>query len=529
MAYLPQQIPNDEENKFGRTGDTTPSPTPAESGGSSGAATSGGGSSAAPGVGSSTQFGSNAAKLSDYLKANEPQVKDFGNQVAGNLTQNYNDTMQGINQGVGAFNQQVNQGYTPGNQELVSRAAADPTNFAKSKGDVDAFKSIYNDEYKGPENFESSNYYSNTNNNVNKAVEGAALTGSSAGLGSYLNNYMNAGGGSPAIQTLDTALLQRSPEARTAIQNAATPFQNLSTYLGGKTAEANQGVANAKKTAADTRQGVRDQFGNVISQAQTGFNDRLAGARNAATQKSGDIMNKIMNGILPGTTDTSDLQQGFTNLGINPGEAEAEAGSIPLLDRLYGQKFNPNLITQQNADVAINPTNFANQGDYDQFAALQSLTGNDMSGFLNPQNSGQAGTAPSDLLDFNPQEIRGATVDNLRNQRMTALGNILGKSPIFADAFKNPGQDPFASFQLLNDPTTFNQVRNSLTGQDLKQFDDATDAFRVGPKYSAPPATGGGNDNGVVTGQPAENPNSPVRGFGGSYVDPRTGNSTRVY
>src|SRR5690242_8717920 len=110
MAYVPQQIPDEEQNKFANPNQTTPNPIPPQGTGSAGA---GAGGRAAPGMGTPTQFGSNAAKLSDYLKANEEQVGQFGQQVAGDLTNRYNQTMGNINQGFGDFNQQLQANYTP--------------------------------------------------------------------------------------------------------------------------------------------------------------------------------------------------------------------------------------------------------------------------------------------------------------------------------------------------------------------------------------------------------------------------------
>lgn len=326
MAYVPQQIPQDEENQFANPNQTTPNPLPPQGGGSAGASASGG--RAAPGVGSSTQFGSNAAKLSDYLSANQSQVADFGNQVAGNLSQGYNTARSGIDQGFNDFNTKVNQGYTPNDPSLASQVSGNAADFVKDPKNVSKFQSLYNDQYAGPPDFESSDIYSGVNNQVNKAVENAGLTKSQSGLGSYLNNFMGTGGDTPGMQTLNTALLQRSPEASASIRNAAAPYSGLTDYLKQKTSAADANIGTAKTNAQQIAQGVQNQFngpGGVIPTFKSNVADQMQQNQQKyqRSQTPDDLLSDYMGTLfpgnyfapIPGTTAPSDVQTNMIDKG----------------------------------------------------------------------------------------------------------------------------------------------------------------------------------------------------------------------
>lgn len=443
MAYVSKQIPEDEQNQTGRTDPTTPNPAP-EGGGSAGTAAPGG--NAIPGVGTSTQFGSNAAKLSDYLKANQGQVEDFGNEIAGKLTQGYNDTLGSIDQGANDFNQQVNQGYAQYDPTLVGRAGTNPNDFTKNQDDVSKFQSIYNDQYKGPNDFESTTPYSNINSNVNKAVENASLVKDNAGLSTYLSNagyYPNA---SQGVKSLDTALLMGNQNAQKSIRDAASPYSGLSNYLSGKVKNSDTGVATAKDQANQIRQNTQNQFtgeGGYIPSFQNQLNQKLTDSVAQATGRSGAAKNAL------GLSNPNDLgnmpDTVFSDLGIDKDRLMQVLGQRNAINSgglWNGQMVAPAAspvdlssylgLTQQTPDVALNAGNVASSDDYAKAAAFQKLTGNDMSGFLNPENSGQAGTANLDLSSINPDQI--GSLDSLyKSMYPTVNGPTPTETPIDDD------------------------------------------------------------------------------------------------
>lgn len=405
MAYLAKQINEDEQNKFGLNQPSTPNPLP-QAGGSAGASPSGGGSKAAPGFPSSTQFGSNAAKLSDYLSANKDQVDAYGNKIAGDLTNTYNQTLGDIDKGVNNFNTQVGQGYAQNNPDFIGQAASDPTNFVKNQDNVSKFQSLFNDQYTGPQNFESSDAYSGINDQVNKAVGNASLLNTPSGINTYLNNNSKENL-TPGMQTLNSSLLQKSPEASQAIKAAATPYSGLTDYLSGKTQGANVGVANAKSDADSIRQGVQNQFigpNGVLPTFQQGLQNNLTQARTQATDRNKaaiDSLTQGQYGIGGGAKKVS--QQVSGDLGIDPVD-------VSLMNYLRSAGFDPlSYLQTGNPESQINMNNNSTTDDYAKSAALAQLTG--QPGFLDQSNASQAGTANLDLSDFNVNDAMKNAVD----------------------------------------------------------------------------------------------------------------------
>jgi len=406
MAFVANQTPEDEQNKFGLTSPTTP--LPPQSGGSSGAGAQGKG--AAPGVGTPTQFGSNAAKLSDYLAANKDQVQNFGNQVAGNLTQGFNQAQGAIDQGFNNFNQQVNQSYTPPDASKVSQAASNPADFAKDPNNVSQFQGWWNNQYTGPQNFESTQPYSDINNQVNQAVQNASLVGTEGGLGTYLGNagYNDT---TPGMRSLDTALLQRSPDSSQAIRDAAKPYAGLNDYLSGKTQAADQAATTAQQAADQARTGLQNQFtgpGGVIPTFQNNLQNEVTTAQNQAQQRYQDAANAVK------SLDVNNLEnnpQTFADLGFgSPTSPNSFSNQITNYNYKIGQlqKNGQNAtpfdfstyLNPANSQASINAANIASPEEYANLGALGQLTGQDLSSILNQANISQAGTANKDIVNF---------------------------------------------------------------------------------------------------------------------------------
>ncbi len=445
MAYVSKPLPKEEENKFGLTSPTTPSPLPPQAGGSAGSGLSGGGSKAAPGFASSTQFGSNAAKLSDYLNANKDQVDAYGNKIAGDLSKGYSDTTGAIDQGFNAFNSSVNQGYAQPDEDLINGAISNSAEFVKNPGNVSKFQSLFNDQYKGPDSFETSDSYGGLNDKVNKAVENANLLKSQGGLNTFLNTgnkeNLTAGG-----QALNTALLQKSPEAATAIRNAASPYENLSSYLGDKTTQANQNVANAKKTASDTSANLQNQFlgeKGILPSFQTDINNRVQQSRTQATDRNKAVIDALTNGdygLFGGANKIS--PQVVSDLGAS------SPLDVALVNYAQGPwNLNPmSFLTSQNPEAQINSNNVSTQDDYTRAAALAQLTG--QPSFLDPMNASQAGTANLDLSDFNSDAFNqakqlaysGATPEEREANYKQLLNRLMGVNP--PPPITNPGPPP---------------------------------------------------------------------------------------
>lgn len=367
----------------------------------------------APGVGTSTQFGSNAAKLSDYLSANKEQTSEFAGEVAGNLGEGYNKAKGSIDQGVNQFNQQVQGGYAQANDDLVNQAASDPTRFAQDPNSVSQFQSLYNNQYQGPQNFESSDSYAGINSDVNKAVENSSLVNSYSGLNSYLNNSMGSKNLTPGMQTLNTSLLMRDPNAYSTIKQAATPYTGLNDYLGTKKTEANAGVQGAISNADQIRQAVQNKFTGdqgVIPTFQADINQRIQDTRGKATantQRERDALLNLQNQTGISLDDLNLLETRAGNFADVPGEYESLYGLINAIEASPDEKIRntpyslADFLSPTGTPDSITAGNTATADDYAREASLGQLTGGGFNPMLNQDDIGNAGTAPTDLQTFN--------------------------------------------------------------------------------------------------------------------------------
>lgn len=471
MAYVPQQIPDEEQNKFANPNQTTPNPIPPQ-GGSSGAAPAGG--RAAPGMGTSTQFGSNAAKLSDYLTANKDQVGQFGQQVAGQLSQNYGDTMNAIDQGYGQFGQQIGQGYTPQDSTLVSQAANNPTDFAKDPNNVSSFQKQFNDQYTGPSNFESSSGYQNLNDQVNKAVENAGLTNSFSGLQTYLTNNMNTGHNTQGMQTLDAALLQRSPEASQAISQAASPYKNLAGYLGDKTAGLNSQIQTAQSAADTARTAAQNKFTGQGGLVPTLQNTLTQQQQNAQSQASNSVQQAIQDWQAGSMTPADMATLGFNSKDLSD-QAYSRFGTVAsALGKDYNAAPNVNsLFTQTPSNVYYaTPGSTATPDQIAQAQALQSLTGQDLTGFMGATSpNGQLVQTNRQALDDMSQNLGARDTTNVANwvrqvnqpgMNQPVLGPQTSESDVMkylANTFNDPNQQRQVDYILSQ---LFNPAQPSL-------------------------------------------------------------------
>ncbi len=512
MAFVPQQLPEEEQNKFAPTGQTTPNPIPPQTGGSAGVG--GQAKGTPPGVGSSTQFGSNAAKLSDYLTVNAPQVQNWGNQIAGGLSQNYNQTMGDVNKGFGDFNAQVQQGAPSADSNFISQAAANPTDFAKNPENVSKFQQAYQGNYTGPSNFESSEPYQGLNNEVNTAVQDAGLVGSPSGLGAYLNS--KSGGQNqetPGMQTLDTALLQGNPAAQSAIKGAAQPYQNLQTYLSGQTAQANTNATNARDTASQNAAQYQNQFtgkGGIVPTFQGDLTSRLGAASGAASTSA----NQAKADLLAGKVTPDDMKL----LGIDQNQLSNISDPMKTLQDAYGQNFDlGNYATIQDpSKVFSNPNAIATSDDYAKAAALNQLTGSDFSQFLDPSQAGNAGKQNNSLLGF---DAKGANTDvntALKQNDTSAINDFIS---YFTGDQASRGNNYYTQNPLTPDQvmTLIQQGHGFPDPAKNNQLKDAV--FRYMNQWAPTPGlkTPGTNPPVIVDpNQPPANP-KPI-GFGGAGV-----------
>lgn len=443
MAYVQTPIPQEEQNQQAPVGQTTANPlaqmppNATETGGSVGQ----GGESApsankAPGVGNSTQFGTNASRLSDYLSANQDQVQGMGQNIAGTLNQNYNQIYGDVNKAGQDFANTVMGSYAAPNPELVGRAISNPTDFVKNSNDVTAFQAQLNDTYSGPTAFESTAPYAQVQGRVNQAVQGSGLLNTHAGLSSYLQNNVEKNP-TQGQNMLDTVLLESQPQAIKAVQDAAAPFAGLTNYLGDTTNTANARVSPAQQAASKAREDTRTAFsgatGDFTNSLNTRFNDVTNQAKGFNTNFN-DIISRL----------SGDLPEGYDN-GIKPLTVDEQNG-LKMTNESLGKYANANQVLDMYGQAPGPIASFTSQ--YGQSAGIP------LSSFL---EGGNTTGLPNSLQDTSTPE------DYATAQAFSQLGGDQFSSPISGAG----------NYQPTGNYQTFNQTRaNDLFGQ-VNQRDTA--------------------------------------------------------
>jgi hypothetical protein len=442
MAFVSSALPQEEQNQFAPSGQTTANPLAllppqaAQTGGSAGqgGATQGG---AAPSSGTSTQFGSNASKLGDYLKANQDQVQGMANQIAGGLGSQFSGLQSNIDQAGQSFGSQVQGGYTAPNADIVKQAAANPTDFASNPDNVKAFQSQLNDQYTGPTNFESSAPYSNIQEGVTNAVQQAGQLNTYPGLSTYLQNNVEKNA-TPGQNTLDTTLLQGNQPAYQVVQNAAKPFASLSDYLANTAKTQNQGVQSAQTAAQQAAGNAQAQFtgpGGVVPTFANTLNTGAATAeqqRQAYNQAAGNLYNQdvpveqAINAWSGNQWGGGSADQVSNQDVMNLGLTNYQGWDAPAMTDL----FAPVIAANQPVNTPISAANYSTPDQYAKAAALQQLMGGNLNLPISAATQGQAGTAPA-VPSAPPPSL-----DSILQQYLPSIGGAELKTNIAAS--RNP-------------------------------------------------------------------------------------------
>lgn len=372
MAFVQSTIPEEQQNQFAQQGQTTSNPLSLVPPQGSGSAGQGGGAStkAAPGVGTPTQFGSGASRLSDYLKANKDQVQGMANDIAGGLTSKYGDVNAQIGKAGQTFGQQVASGYTPTDPSNLQAVKDNPVTAASDPNTLAKFREQMNSTYSGPTSFEGSDPYMNVQKNVQDAVGQADLVKTFPGLSTYLRQNM-ASNATPGQNTLDTILLQGNMGAYDTVKKAAEPYANLSGYLSDVAKQQTKAIQDAQAAAPAARQAAQTVYSDITNPFISGLNTEYTGATKKAIDYNtmlNSLTGKISNGDLASLTPEEQSLIGF-----NP-------KILPLIQQY------PQIFATQAQEHPLTPNQFLTAGDQakvptpanvlsgDEIAKYQALT-----------------------------------------------------------------------------------------------------------------------------------------------------------
>lgn len=468
MAFVQAPIPQEQQNQFGLGGQTTSNPLgmvppqATQTGGSSGQGA--GGTGSAPGMGTPTQFGTAASRLSDYLNANANQTQTMANNIAGTFNQNYGQA-QGQIQNLGSqFQGDVSKGYAAPNQNLVDIASAFPDWFVKG-GDqnVKAFQAQLNDAYTGPQNFESYQPYADVQKNVQDALQQSNLVQTYPGLSSYLSNN-TTGQYTPGMNTLDTTLLQAYQPAYQTITSAANQFQNLPGQLSDTAKAGNESVQAAQKAAPQAAQYASNALTGAASNLGQTLQDQLASSQQAFSTYNTDV------GKLRGAAQD-----------INAAVQDYLAKN-PQITISGNTDFLAPWANLQEATLAPTVANVASAQDYANLAALQKLAGNTLQ-IQSPLDQSQAGEAGKFGLpqDLQAALLNGAVPEAMRNELTAISGQITGAYDPFAKAMQ-AGSTAYQSYLAEN--AKLSDLQSQLRQTPAEITDADTGAAIANPKYA---------------------------------------------
>lgn len=393
--------------------------------------------------------------VGSYLDANQSGSQQLGNQVASNLTNQYNTTKSGIDNSANSLINQVNQGYTKGNDQLIQSVASDPTKAASDPNQVAQFQSQLNDTYTGPQNWAD---YGTQQGNVANAQSNANLVNTPGGL-NVLTSQVEQPGASQGVNQLDTLLLGGNSNAVQNVHNAATPFNDLGTYLDSQNQTANTAIGNAGTAAQMASQNALNAF--------TGANGTLTNLNNTINQNTTQAQQKaqtidqeakaLLANPQGATINPNDVPDVLKALNMTPeqlGQLQSQANKAE-----YGHfvaspfQGNGSAFTQgQNLDfsgnvnfanpnTAITAGNVATPEQYSEMAAIQQLLGGKtpQGAAINPALASLAGTTPTSTFDPNGAIAAGQQANDAAQQQALTQANSMADQQQAAHQASLPG------------------------------------------------------------------------------------------
>lgn len=356
--------------------------------------------------------GGSFASLNQYVDANQGQAQPLANTLSTSIGKNYSDLDAQNNAAIANINSQVASapGYTPSNPDVMSKEAANPVSFAGDAGNVKQFQSLLNNSYGGPASAEGTTDFSNQQAAINNAIAtGAQQTTTEAGREGLLSQ--NEATPTSGVTALNSAILSQSPEALGQVESAYKPFSNLLTNLNTGAQGVDTTISKEQADAASSAKAANDAISSQINALNTGVGSELTTAQNNAVTQA----NTLKADLAAGTISPTDLQAlGMTADQWNSLSAADKAAATSQMVTSANGQFGANsgtanidltnFLTSQDPNLAYNTANVATAGDYAKAQAFQTLLNglnlNTPTMAINPTTASQAGTAPTNLNNF---------------------------------------------------------------------------------------------------------------------------------
>lgn len=363
--------------------------------------------------------------VGSYLNANQGGAQNMGNQVASNLTNRYNQTKSGVQQSANDLINQVNQGYTKENADVVKAAAANPNAVAGNQDQLSAFQGQLNDTYSGPNTWGD---YGTQKGNIASAQQYGNLNKTPGGT-NVLAQELEGPTASQGVNQLDTLLLQGNPGAAQSIQTAADPYSGLNDFLTQQNTAATGAIGAGQTAAQNASQNALNAFtgqNGTLTNLNNTINQNTTAAQ-AAAKAQNDAVNSQINGSGVGIQGHGLNADVLKSLGLSAEQGQALQDAVSRANTsqyMTGHNFGAgsqttNLndlsgyLNQQDPNAAINAGNVATPEQYAQMSAIQKLLGDKtpQGSVINPALASLAGTAPTSLNQFNYQSALNDAVN----------------------------------------------------------------------------------------------------------------------
>lgn len=353
--------------------------------------------------------------IKQYLDANKPQSQKLANNVGGYVGELGQNVRDSVGAQTGLYNKAVDDNTVNLNNDLFNEAKSNTVGVANDQAKLGEFQKERDAAYKGPTDFQSSEFYKPTDTALTKAKQAADNSQTEQGQRTLLNQYEQDKTGKTAgagVTNFDQMLLQ-SGGGKEALTKARTSQNDLPGLINSANQSSLEKAKQAADTTAATKSAIQNEFGTGASSQQSiqnylsqRVNDKV-GEANTRT----NTLRTALNNNQPLSDD--DLKA----LGIGREDANALGESVNQIRQanpnesgfdFSGQANNPGalgldlaqFVTPSDPRAGINAQNVANSNDYARYQALNQLMGTN-NNFLN--NSSMANTANTDAANLNLQ------------------------------------------------------------------------------------------------------------------------------
>lgn len=312
------------------------------------------------------QKGSGFTNIQKVMQAN--QGNNLGSSIGNNIQQVGSSAQNNLRNAQNQFQQgtQQNQFNTDANNQLVQNVLNDP-NAAVNQTSGNQFQNLISGQYQGPQGLQNANELQGQASNV--AQMGQALGTSGGRIGLLQQLVGNNGEYTAGQANLDNLLLgqSNSPELQAAKRQALTLQGKVGSAIQGAAAQGQQNTNSAQQFG----QGVRDQFGNVVSSANSALQNQAVQAQQGRDAQYQQTLKDLQSGnINQDEANLLGLTQGQNVYNVLNGAGSGSSGANAFL---------------AEDPLKANASNVASASDYAKMQALQKLGGQ-----FAPQNASQA-------------------------------------------------------------------------------------------------------------------------------------------